>query len=464
MEEIRNILDVLKNFEPLEAENKIVESKIKKLVSRIDCKFYEESLSEKPQEKYGFCDLIDNSFEKFTPKLNGKKFHWDIVFENSSSVFLDKLNFIVDEIVEMEKCAYPKILQDTPFALVHTEEALNVMVKNLSSQKIIAVDLEHNSDRSFLGMTCLMQISTLEEDYIVFHGANRDVLWLQRDFGIHVINLFDTFRACKELNYPVKSLSYLLKKHCSVVTNKTLQLADWRIRPLSAQMVKYARIDTHYLIYIAQKMIAELLQLGLASEKPKNHFVKNVFLESKEVAKQQYFKPEILSMEKLLFKQALKFGKFLNENSNVPATKKQLCMSLDRLLLWRDLMARTLDEGLHYILPIKLIWKIYDDGIPESLVELQNLIHPPPFVTLKHGVAVMEVLRNLKETETSQLMNSLKQEKPVGPSFVEHGITTRKSVPKLDLDEIQLDKNNNDNLTLTSDGIEDDWDLSAAIK
>lgn len=24
------------------------------------------------------------------------------------------------------------------------------------------------------------------------HGADRDVLWLQRDFGIYVANLFDT--------------------------------------------------------------------------------------------------------------------------------------------------------------------------------------------------------------------------------------------------------------------------------
>ena len=41
------------------------------------------------------------------------------------------------------------------------------MKKILEQQSIIAVDLEHHDHRSFKGFTCLMQISTLFEDYIV---------------------------------------------------------------------------------------------------------------------------------------------------------------------------------------------------------------------------------------------------------------------------------------------------------
>ena len=26
----------------------------------------------------------------------------------------------------------------------------------------------------------------------VLHGANSDVMWLQRDFGIYIVNMFDT--------------------------------------------------------------------------------------------------------------------------------------------------------------------------------------------------------------------------------------------------------------------------------
>lgn len=32
--------------------------------------------------------------------------------------------------------------------------------------------------------------------------------------------------------------------------DKRWQLADWRVRPLSAEALHYARMDTHYLLYI----------------------------------------------------------------------------------------------------------------------------------------------------------------------------------------------------------------------
>lgn len=68
-----------------------------------------------------------------------------------------------------------------------------------------------------------MQISTREEDFVVdvislrdemealnevftdpkivkvFHGAESDIVWLQQDFNLYVVNLFDTFHASKLL-------------------------------------------------------------------------------------------------------------------------------------------------------------------------------------------------------------------------------------------------------------------------
>lgn len=31
----------------------------------------------------------------------------------------------------------------------------------------------------------------------VFHGADHDVVWLQRDFGIYIVNMFDTGQAAR---------------------------------------------------------------------------------------------------------------------------------------------------------------------------------------------------------------------------------------------------------------------------
>ena len=36
----------------------------------------------------------------------------------------------------------------------------------------------------------------------------------------------------------------------AVQADKRLQLADWRVRPLTADMSHYARADTHFLLYI----------------------------------------------------------------------------------------------------------------------------------------------------------------------------------------------------------------------
>ncbi len=42
--------------------------------------------------------------------------------------------------------------------------------------------------------------------------------------------------------------------------DKKYQLADWRLRPLPAEMLKYAREDTHYLLYIHDCLKRDIAQ------------------------------------------------------------------------------------------------------------------------------------------------------------------------------------------------------------
>lgn len=60
-----------------------------------------------------------------------------------------------------------------------------------------------------------------------------DTKWLQRDFNIHIINLFDTHKASRVLGLEKFSYAYSLNKYFSVAANKVYQRADWRERPLS---------------------------------------------------------------------------------------------------------------------------------------------------------------------------------------------------------------------------------------
>ena len=138
--------------------------------------------------------------------------------------------------------------------------------------------------RSYQGFTCLMQLSTRTHDFIVdcielrselqpllevfadpsiikvLHGGDMDILWLQRDLGLYLVGMFDTGQASRVLEMPSFGLQYLLKHYCGVDVDKRFQLSDWRVRPIPADMLMYARQDTHYLLYVFDRMRNELVE------------------------------------------------------------------------------------------------------------------------------------------------------------------------------------------------------------
>jgi exosome complex exonuclease RRP6 len=96
----------------------------------------------------------------------------------------------------------------------------------------------------------------------VAHGTFNDILWLQRDLGVYVVNLFDTHEAAVLLDLPRRSLAHLLYAYCGVSADKQYQLADWRMRPLKEEMVTYARMDTRYLEYLYWRLRGQLVEMG----------------------------------------------------------------------------------------------------------------------------------------------------------------------------------------------------------
>ena len=84
----------------------------------------------------------------------------------------------------------------------------------------------------------------------VIHGCEKDITWLQRDFSLYVVNCFDTQNAAKLLKYPDTSLSHILKYLGGVVLNKSHLISDWRQRPLSLDLINFARSSVHYLLYL----------------------------------------------------------------------------------------------------------------------------------------------------------------------------------------------------------------------
>jgi hypothetical protein len=58
----------------------------------------------------------------------------------------------------------------------------------------------------------------------VLHGCSSDVIWLQRDFGVYLVNVFDTGEAAKQLHYPSHGLAHLLEVFCKVAAQKQFQV------------------------------------------------------------------------------------------------------------------------------------------------------------------------------------------------------------------------------------------------
>lgn len=60
----------------------------------------------------------------------------------------------------------------------------------------------------------------------VLHGADRDIQWLQRDFGIYMANMFDTGQAARVLEFPGHGLAYLLQHFCAIKVGLALLSND----------------------------------------------------------------------------------------------------------------------------------------------------------------------------------------------------------------------------------------------
>lgn len=164
---------------------------------------------------------------------------------------------------------------------VNTIPSLKKMVEDLAAQPRVAVDTESNSLHAFREQVCLMQFSSIKDDYLVdplalkdlsllapifadpkiekvFHAAEYDLICLRRDFGFTFANLFDTMQAARVLGYPAVGLDRLLGEKFDIKMDKRHQKANWAARPLTQDQIHYARLDTHYLFNLRDALEQEL--------------------------------------------------------------------------------------------------------------------------------------------------------------------------------------------------------------
>lgn len=243
-----------------------------------------------------------------------------------------------------------------------------------ASADLLCVDLEHHSDYSFMGFTCTIQLTIVpkpshegawEPDRFrtvvidslalrshvgsalvgpftdprivkIFHGADSDAQWLHRDFGLHVVNLFDTHRAARKLPELRRfSLAYLLQEILGVNVDKGPQTADWRVRPLPDVMLRYAALDTLYLPVLWHILRSRLLEEGGAE------ILLKVASESCAVAMKLYEKPQLGAGE-LSRLQSRLHGSFAFDK-------------MERLAKWRLKTAATEDVSPAMVAPLRVM-------------------------------------------------------------------------------------------------------------
>jgi len=208
----------------------------------------------------------------------------------------------------------------------------------------------------------------------VFHGATSDVTWLQRDFGLYLVSLFDTYHASNALQFPSKSLAYLLAKYVNFEADKKYQLADWRIRPLPAEMLAYARSDTHYLLYIYDQLRRDLQS---RSTDINRNLLSDVLDASRKTALLTY-RRERYDYET---GSGIDGWRRLLLNTKGPQLHSTLQLTVfKRVHRWRDQIAREEDESVNYVLPNRSLMNIAAT-LPHSMQAVVAACHPvPPLV------------------------------------------------------------------------------------
>lgn len=301
--------------------------------------------------------------------------------------------------------------ESTTATFVDTLDGVKEMLKELKNAKEIAVDLEHHDVHSYHGLVSLMQISTRDKDWVidtlkpwreelqilnevfadptilkVLHGSTMDIIWLQRDLGLYMVGMFDTFHAASALGFPKRSLKFLLAKFVNFEADKRYQTADWRARPLPPGMFDYARSDTHYLLYIYDRLRNDLID---SSTEEANH-IDYVNEGSKKEALQRYERPVYDAINghgpggwyDLLWRNA---GSLSKEQFAVFKAVHQ----------FRDEVARAEDEGWQCVYPKNVLFRLAQ-AMPLDLGSLFRTLSPVTPITKERAPELLEVIKQAK--------------------------------------------------------------------
>ncbi len=349
-------------------------------------------------------------------------FEFPNVYEPEIKACLKSVNESLERIESLKDVTEVEEVASAEFVYVDTIEKLDEMVDAILAAGEVAIDLEHHDIRSYRGFTSLIQLSTRTTDYVVdpfplfhelgskfnkfttdprirktFHGADMDIQWLQRDFGVYVVNMFDTGQAARALGLAGGfGLANLLDTFCKVKANKRFQTSDWRTRPLPKDMLQYARTDTHYLLYIRDRLENLLLGMGSGSGTLVTAYGKKLLEQVMEksfgVSLKVWKDSPCEGADKLCLRSpAMKVG-------NIRRNPRALAV-LGAVLGWRDETAKRLDESRNYVLSNGVCLRIAN-VIPTTVSQILRIvtqesssIHPSMYIASEDADQILSLIK-----------------------------------------------------------------------
>jgi len=280
-----------------------------------------------------------------------------------------------------------------PPILVDEQNQFLGILSHLQAQERLAVDTESNSLYAYRERVCLIQISTLDADYLidplklddlaplgsiltdpaiekVLHAAEYDLIGLRRDFGFRLATIFDTRVACRTLGRKRDGLGDLLLEEFLVHHDKRGQRANWGRRPLPPDLLDYARRDTRYLLPLRDRL-AQAVQSAKRWDEVIEECERLTELEFRENG----FDPH-------------GFWSMAQANKLSPAETAVL----QAIYRMRDKQARRLDRPLFKVLSDHAMVAIAQ-AQPTSLSELSLLPGVGPGTARQHGEAILAAIQ-----------------------------------------------------------------------
>jgi ribonuclease D len=103
--------------------------------------------------------------------------------------------------------------------------------------------------------------AALQDAEAIIHAASQDLPCLA-EVGYRPRQLFDTELAGRLLGYPRVALGILVEEVLGFHLEKGQSAADWSVRPLREEMLRYAALDVEELIELRDALAAELADQG----------------------------------------------------------------------------------------------------------------------------------------------------------------------------------------------------------